>query len=84
MLIGSVLHCLCSYIHISAQPGSAEPLDPRGFQPVDCLNTLAQQFVHPADLAGYTVVDSPLSNVDDETAEDLGVDLCDDLQFLAL
>lgn len=48
------------------------------------LHALLQQLVEFVDLAGNTGVDSTLADLNDQAAEDAGVDVRDDLQLLAL
>ena len=74
---------LCTHIssaYLAERPQLSVSRAPR----LTVSNTLVQQLVHPADLAGYTIVNGPLPDVDDEATEDVGIDFCDDLQFLAL
>lgn len=48
------------------------------------LHSVRQHLIHPRDLAGDTVVDRALANLDNQAAEDLWVDLGHHFQLLAL
>jgi len=48
------------------------------------LQLVAEEFVHLGHFSGHTEVDRLITNLNDETAADIGIDLGHNLQFLAL
>jgi hypothetical protein len=48
------------------------------------LQGVVEELVHLGDLGGHGQVDGAVANLDDETAEDVWVDLVCNLQLLAL
>jgi hypothetical protein len=48
------------------------------------LYSISQHLIHPRDLRCNTHINSPLTNLHDQTTKDLRVDFGDDLQLLAL